>query len=249
MKLQVLGCWAPYPIAGEACSGYLVKAHDGHLLLDLGHGVFSKLQEVHHHTDLDAVFISHLHWDHFADLSCLRHALLGSMRQGLEVKRLPLYIPAQPSDLFHMISLWDDAFEITPLEGGLIGDIPVMGEVYASFFPVSHPILTYGISLFKSEKKFVYSGDTGYDESLIEYIQGADTFLCEASLMEEDIHNSKWGHLTSKQAGRLSEKSGVGELILTHFWPDYDLGKLKEEARGSFKGALYTAEQFGIYNV
>ena len=39
------------------------------LLLDCGNGVFSKLRRFVDYVDVDAVVISHLHADHFLDLS------------------------------------------------------------------------------------------------------------------------------------------------------------------------------------
>ena len=91
MKLTVLGCWAPYPKAGGACPGYLVQVGETNILLDCGNGVLSNLQRHLDFRSLNAVIISHLHPDHFADLFCLRHAIEGARRTDSNIKALPLY--------------------------------------------------------------------------------------------------------------------------------------------------------------
>ena len=60
MELTVLGYWSPYPRAGEACSGYLVRSEDTRVLVDCGHAV-SILQKYQDFRELDAVIISHFH--------------------------------------------------------------------------------------------------------------------------------------------------------------------------------------------
>ncbi|MGI6435034.1 MAG: hypothetical protein ACOX0F_06725 [Syntrophomonadaceae bacterium] len=39
MEMQVVGCWAPYPKTGQACSGYLIRQGQTTCLADCGHGV------------------------------------------------------------------------------------------------------------------------------------------------------------------------------------------------------------------
>ncbi len=70
MHITVLGKSPAWQDADGACSGYLVEEDEGCLLLDCGNGVFSKLRRFRDYIDVDAVVISHLHADHFLDLSC-----------------------------------------------------------------------------------------------------------------------------------------------------------------------------------
>ena len=74
MRLTVLGGCGAWPDAGQACSGYLVE-HDGfRLLLDLGYATVPRLLERVPADQVDAVFISHRHPDHCADLNPLLRA-------------------------------------------------------------------------------------------------------------------------------------------------------------------------------
>jgi len=253
LKVQVLGCWAPYPRADQACSGYLLSVGGKNILLDLGHGAFGKLIKVFDYLKLDAVFISHLHMDHCADLSCLRHALLGSRRLGKidENWRLLLLMPTEPQRNFEIFRDYDDVFEIIPMDSFKKGqNIINTSGVDIDVFPVNHPIPTYGIRVVEKEtgKKFVYSSDTAYMEKLIDFAKDADIFLCEVSLLEKDSQYMDKGHLTTGLAAKLAEKARVKMLVLTHFWPEYDLKKVAHEARKAFSGLLEMAEQFKIYS-
>jgi ribonuclease BN (tRNA processing enzyme) len=72
MRLTVLGGCGAWPEAGQACSGFLVE-HDGfRLLVDLGYATVPRLLEVLPAEQADAVFISHRHPDHCADLNPLQ---------------------------------------------------------------------------------------------------------------------------------------------------------------------------------
>ncbi|MFT4011673.1 MAG: MBL fold metallo-hydrolase, partial [Nocardioidaceae bacterium] len=73
MRLTVVGCSGSYPGPDSAASCYLIEAEqDGRtwrLLVDLGSGSLGALQRFADPLTVDAVVISHLHPDHFFDLS------------------------------------------------------------------------------------------------------------------------------------------------------------------------------------
>jgi ribonuclease BN (tRNA processing enzyme) len=65
-------------------------------------------------------------------------------------------------------------------------------------------------------RRVVYTGDTGFDESLGEWAAGADVLLCECSL---PAHMAIPTHLTPEQCGELARIAGPGVLALTHLYP------------------------------
>lgn len=245
MKLTVLGCWAPYPMPNQACSGYLLETSGKRILIDLGHGAFAKLQKLCSFYRLDGVFISHLHPDHCADLSCLRHAVLGAKRQG-QALSLPLYSPADPNDKFQVLANFEDAFEVNVLETQSRKSVEIAG-INCEIFCTEHPIPAYGLAVFDQGKKFVYSSDTAWNDSLVENCSQADILLCEASLLEDDMHLADKGHLTAGQAGALAHQAGVGKLVLTHLWPGYEASRLLAEGAREFNGDVELAVEFGEY--
>ena len=65
MILKILGNNGPYPAPGGACSGYLLTSDSGNtrLLIDCGTGVLNRLLDECPPKDLDAVVLSHLHYE------------------------------------------------------------------------------------------------------------------------------------------------------------------------------------------
>ena len=70
MQLKILGNNGPYPAPGGACSGYLLTSDSGQtrVLIDCGPGVLSRLTADCMPGELDAVLLSHLHYDHMSDI-------------------------------------------------------------------------------------------------------------------------------------------------------------------------------------
>ena len=87
MKLTVLGCNGPYPEPGGACSGYLLENGATRVLIDCGTGVLARLTAIMPPEKLDAVILSHLHYDHMSDMLPMIYKLQGTG------KKLPVYAP------------------------------------------------------------------------------------------------------------------------------------------------------------
>ena len=247
MKLTVLGCWAPYPRAGGACSGYLVQTGSQNILIECGNGVMSNLQKYIDFRSLDAVVVSHLHPDHYMDLFCLRHAVSGARRVEPGLGLLPLYLPGEPEKAFGEISRFTDAFDIRPVEAlpqvrhnSLEVFQAVIGEVSISFIQADHPLKTFAM-VISGEGRLFYSADTKWFVHLPAAAAGVDLALCEASVIEQDREYTSVGHLTAKQAGELAREAGVGQLVITHFWPEYSLDTIIKEAENGFGGAVTAA--------
>ena len=75
-ELIVLGSASPYPRPGAPCSGTSCAATAPSVWLDAGPGTLAALQEHTALTEVDAIWISHLHADHVADLLPAVYALL-----------------------------------------------------------------------------------------------------------------------------------------------------------------------------
>lgn len=255
MKLTVLGCWAPYPRAGGACSGYLLETGGKNILLECGNGVLSNLLKHIDFRDLDAVIISHLHPDHYLDLFCLRHALAGARRVENSLKPVPLFVPREPEESFGQLSRYTDSFIIKAIEGlpkskktGITIYETLIGSVRLSFARTDHPLPAYAVFV-ESDSKFFYSADTRWCEYLPGFAGGAGMVLCEASLIEQDREYTSAGHLTAMQAGLLARKAGASQLVITHFWPEYDLETIKTEAELGFGQPVITAQEGLVLDV
>jgi ribonuclease BN (tRNA processing enzyme) len=256
LEITVLGCWAPYPRAGGACSGYLIRGGGQNILLEAGNGSLSRLMGFLDFRRLDAVIISHLHPDHYLDLFPLRHAIEGARRDGSRAGPLKLILPAMPVQKFQVLEGYKKAFETTPVEGlpleQSLSGTPVrrldLGKLSIRFVPAKHSLPGYAIS-FTGAGKLVFSGDTAWTEELVEIARGADLFLSEASGQDQDAGYLGDVHLTARQAGETARRAGVRQLLLTHFWPEYDPDLLVQQAGKSFDGPVLAVREGGTYRV
>ena len=251
LELTVLGCWAPYPRAGGACSGYLIRDGKTAIMLEAGNGSFSRLLEIMDFRGLSAVVVSHYHTDHCADMFCLRHAIKGARRDGSRVERLTLYAPGAPRDDFERLAAHGDAFDVRAIE-----ELPVVdgfrtaqaGELKLGFWSTRHSLPGYGVAVTGGNRRLVYSGDTGRFPELGRFLEGAALLLCEASGFAGDEEQIGQWHLSARQAGELAAESGAARLVLTHFWPEYDPEQLRAEAAAYCRCPVSAAREGETYH-
>lgn len=256
MKLTVLGCWAPYPRAGGACSGYLLQEAGLNILLEAGSGSLSRLLSIIDFRRLDAVIVSHLHHDHYSDLFVLRYAIEGDRRDGSRDGPLPLFVPGAPAGEYGQLAGYHKAFITTPIESlereSLEQDFAVyslsIGGLKFRFAPTKHPVPGYSVAV-GAPGGLVFSGDTVRTKAIEYLAQNAGLFLCEASGQDSDAEAMRDMHLTAGQAGELARDAGVKRLLLTHFWPKYDPAVLGRQAEKTFKNPVELGREGETYLV
>ncbi|MCL6473040.1 MAG: MBL fold metallo-hydrolase [Firmicutes bacterium] len=239
MELIMLGTSAAYPTPERASSGYLVRGRESNILLDMGSGVLRNLLRWMDPFALDAIIITHFHQDHFIDIYPLYYYLAFD-----NVKRLPIdvYAPAGARDFILQIfppgtgKSFDNVFSFHTLNDR---DVFKVGEFRCESLAVRHNLPTFGQRISLGSRLIAYSSDTTFDEVLFELAAGSDIFICEAT-KEEDYKDVM--HLTAEQAGVIANKAGVGKLILTHIWPDFDPEKQKIKAEKEYSGQVIIAE-------
>lgn len=74
MRMTVLGGGGAWPTPERGCSGYLVEEAGFLLLVDPGYATLPELLRYVRTSSVDAVFVSHGHADHCADLNPLLRA-------------------------------------------------------------------------------------------------------------------------------------------------------------------------------
>lgn len=240
MQLTVLGCYGPYPPAGGACSGYLIRDSGVKLLVDCGNGVLSRLQEHMNFWQLDAVILSHLHADHFADLMIMRYGLQMAYEKGLRSEPLPVYTPSEPAVEYERLP-YKNAYTIKALSGD--EDLQI-GPFKISFRNGLHAIPSLALRIDSDSGIMVYSGDTEYHEGIEDFAAGANLFLCEANYLEKDIAEGLANHLSSAQAARMAAGASVGKLLLTHHHPERQMAVSLDEARRYYPSVKAAREGF-----
>ncbi|MDO4571742.1 MAG: MBL fold metallo-hydrolase [Clostridia bacterium] len=211
MELCVLGRCGPFPRAGEACSGYLLCENETHILLDCGAGVLSRLRAALDLAALDAVVLSHLHFDHCGDMAVLRYAL-----EQLPRPPLPVYCPMEPA---YARAIFDaPVFELRPISDGRRTDI---GAFSLRFHAMTHPVPSFGAMISGGGARLFYTGDTGWFEGLPALAKGADALLADCCFTDADADRPPI-HLSARQAGRLARAAGAGTLYCTHLYGGAD---------------------------
>ncbi len=247
MRVWVLGRSGGYPRPGEACSGYLVEAGGRRVLVDLGHGVLSRLLTRLDPYSLDAVVLSHLHPDHVADLPALRVALRWGRRPA-SWRALPVLAPAGAAAYFAHVTgevyLEEFAFRTLAEE-----EVEVAG-LRMRFARTRHPVETYAVRMEHGGRALVYTADTAPHDPLAELSRGAHLLLAEATLSEAYAPRAHAaGHMTGSQAGELARTAGAGRLVLTHFFPTTDPEESVAAAQKAFCGPVEAAEEGKGYEV
>ncbi|MRS13097.1 MAG: MBL fold metallo-hydrolase [Actinobacteria bacterium] len=248
MQLTVLGSAASYPEAGRACAGYLVRSGETTILLDCGNGVLSNLGRVMDPTVLSAVFVSHGHVDHFADVyglqAALRYAPAGPMPP------LPLYLPvglfARMSAILspHGAAELDGAFrvhEYADAESLQVDGVTVTPR------RVDHADETFAFVVEADGVRLCYTADTRPGAAVLAAACGAHLLLADATLPPEFAGRAP--HMTAAEAGALAREAGVHTLALTHLWPGVDRTAAAEEAREAFGGRVIVADEMATFDI
>jgi ribonuclease BN (tRNA processing enzyme) len=236
MELIILGTCAAFAGKDEACSSYLLRLGGRTFVIDTGPGSFGVLQRYIHYKELSGVFLSHLHADHVSDIYTMRYAVFVAQRDGMVKGPLPIYLPESPKRTFSFIkNAIKKEFSIVKITQ----DLEVrFGEMSVRFLRCVHPVPSYAMRFAYQGKTLVYTADTRYFEGLVSFSKGADVLLAEATLLEADGEMEKMGHMTAKRAARLASEAGVGRLVLTHVWPEYDRERTLAEAKAVFRNTV-----------
>lgn len=241
LRLTVLGCSGTHPGPERACSSYLVEAEGYRLLVDCGNGSLVNLQRVTPVVSIDAVLISHLHPDHFADLYGLYYALRFAPDGPHAV---PVHAP--PGAQAHLAQLLrgdpDDSFGRTcRFSDTVAGEELELGPFSVRCFQASHPIPTLAPRIAYGDRVVAYSADSGPAESLTACARDADLFVADCSWLERQRPLPDGVHMTAREAGRHAQAAGAGTLLVTHVFPANDPAESAAEAAEVFSGRVLVA--------
>jgi len=229
---------APYPRPDEPCSGYLLQGDGANVLVDVGGGVLAALQSYIHLEDLHAVWISHLHADHFADMPLLYYAWAFARKP---MRKIPVLAPVgwakrvedfvRSSSDHHMSSM----FQVVELRDRGIAEI---GALKIQARAVEHGVPAFGLTARLGDSRLAYTGDSGPCENLVTLAKGARVLVAECFSREIEIPSV---HLSPEDAGMLAAQATVARLVLTHLGPTLPDEEAVERAASTFNGAIEVA--------
>ena len=264
--IRLLGTGCPSPSHVRFGPSTLVQIQNNNYLFDAGSGVTQRLSECGlKSSEIDALFITHIHSDHIVDIYQL---YISGWHQGREE---PFKIIG-PFGIKNFFEYQLQAFrtelegrkkwEYRPNENGLLYEVHEVDKEYIyddklaqiSAFEVDHKPVepAYGYKIEFNEKgdnkKIVISGDTRKSNNLIEESLKANALVHEVfvgldfdekRMTKETLENVAAYHTLPTEVGQVAKEALVEKLILTHFVPPvFDEEKLKNEVGEIFKGEI-----------
>lgn len=221
MQVHVLGCGDAFNSGGRQHASFWLEAAAGNFLIDCGPSSLAGMKSRGLSPEkLDAVFVSHLHGDHFGGVPFLLLELDIVRRRTRELviagptgirqrvnEAMSLLFPGTPLKLLPVRFV-----ELEPRVSAAIGSANVTG------FPVIHVPETNPLALRLELEGCVlaYSGDTEWTDELLAVADGADVFLCECSTLDLEVP----GHLNMKTLVSKREALRCERVILIHMGQD-----------------------------
>lgn len=245
MEITIVGSGTVVPRLKRRQSCVVVEAGDEMLVFDLGAGsVTGMVAAGLDPFATDRVFFTHFHPDHTVDAA----NLLFAMNYGTDEPRTrPLHVTGpEPFESFwsSILRVWGEwmvgDYPVRTRELPCTCDSPiVLDGCSLTWAPAVHRPESIAYRLDGENGSFVYTGDTEYSPSVVDLARGAHTLLIECSTPDDAPVP---GHLTPSGVARMAREAAVGRVVLTHFYPAVDDGRLPEAVERGFDGEVLVAQ-------
>ncbi len=217
MKLIVLGSGTCVPSLRRNAPGYYLEAKGVQVLVDCGSGTLLQLERAgRSYKDIDAVFITHTHPDHFADLMPLIQALLATpnykREKDFSIVGPPDFLLYYQKAIASVLGSPED-FSIKLID---VGDMPDFGPFHVLTAKTDHSADSIAYKFEHEDTSIVFTGDADYDQGIIALAQNADILITDCSFPNS---MKVRGHLTAGECGSIAKSAGVKKLLLSHLYP------------------------------
>jgi len=219
MRLTIMGCGDAFGAGGSLQTSFHVRSRASTFLIDCGVTSLIGMRRLGFQpNDVDTIFVSHLHGDHFGGLPwVLVDALYVGKRtrplvvtgpKGIETRFLTAAEALYPN-ITTVVRGFDLSFieyeERKPLD---------IGGVTVTPFEVKHPsgAPPYALRFELEGKVLAFTGDTGWVEALCQVARGADLLISEC--FQYDV--SLAIHLDYLTIDANYRRLGAKRVLLTH---------------------------------
>jgi ribonuclease BN (tRNA processing enzyme) len=243
MRLTIIGCGDAFGAGSRLQTSFHVRSGPSTFLIDCG---VTSLIGMHRlgisPNDIDTVFVTHLHGDHFGGLPWLlidakyvsnrTRPLIVTGPKGIEER----FITAAEA-LYPNATTVEREFDLTFVEYEERKPLKV-GEVTVTPFEVHHPsgAPPYALRFNIDGKVLAFTGDTGWVEALHDVAKDADLFISECFQYDVTLPI----HLDYKTIDANYEKLGAKRMLLTH------MGEAMLAEMGKVDGSRYMIAKDGM---
>jgi ribonuclease Z len=269
LSVTLLGTGTPIPNRERACASTLVIAGDRCFLVDTGRGFLNNFADTGL-KDVDAVFLTHFHSDHFGEFAefMVTRTIWGA-GEPLTVtgpagakqvigSLLDAYQLDNSYRKAHHGNKWNEAgmkAEIKESQSGVVYD---KDGVKVTMFEVDHtpvkPAVGYRFD-YKGQA-VVVSGDTKKTAAMIEMAKGADILVHEVASrpmtelgrkglddrMQAMAEEMLQYHTLTDEVAQIAQDAGVKKLVLTHFAPSIPANPAMESIFVQGMGKIYKGD-------
>ncbi len=272
LRVTLLGTGSPQPRMDRFGPGILVEAGEKKLLFDCGRGMAQRIEQLKiPFTDIDALFVTHLHSDHTVGIPDL---WLTGWARGRKAAMEVWGPTGTKAMMTHLAEAYQYDIQIRQIDDKLPGQgVAVVandiqqGIVYdragikVTAFLVDHgivkPALGYRVDFLGHS--VVLSGDTRYSENLIRFSQKVDVLIHEVidpdrfraknPFMSEERLQAIVGHHTSAElAGTLFTQVKPKLAVYSHIVPG-DSTDLVSLTRKTYTGPLEVGEDLMSFDI
>jgi len=215
MKVYFLGCGDAFGSGGRNQTAYLLQDEGRLFLLDCGPSALFALKRAGFRPDaLDAIFLTHLHGDHFAGLPFFFIDYLYN-----EPRSRPLPVAGPPGTeerVLRLMRLMYGEKELPFIEFSVLepGSPASLEGVNVSAFKVPHQTdaVSLGLKVTLSGKTVLFSGDSSWTDEFIRQSEGTDLFICECCFFDTESTT----HMSYSKIAENRDRLRCKQLILTH---------------------------------
>lgn len=225
MRVQVLGSGDAFGSGGRFHTCFAVLRGGASFLIDCGASAMIAIRRYGiDPNQIAAIFLSHLHGDHFGGLPFfILDAQLVSRRtsplaivgpEGLSARLEALMEASFPGSSRARRNFPVEVVEIEPEKATLVPSVETVVTGYVVDHPSGSPSL--GLRLTCDGRVIAYTGDTAWTKNVVRIGHRADLFLAEAYCFERKVpFHLDFGTLRERLADIEARK-----VVLTHMSPD-----------------------------
>jgi ribonuclease Z len=240
-RVTLLGTGSPIPRPERFGPSTLIEAGDQAILIDAGRGATIRMSQLGVPLGrIDALLLTHFHSDHTVGIPDLW--LTGWLSSHFGARRKPFNVigPSGTEVLMrHLEAAYRHDIEIriedeklarehiaiTVKEFAKDGLVHEAGDLRVTAFTVDHGDAikpAYGYRIDYQGRVAVVSGDTRYNENVVQYAKGADLLIHEVAMAREellgDLHIRRIvnHHTSPQEAGLVFTRAGAKLAVFTH---------------------------------